>query len=108
MNIQVKEGYISLDIKNQPLDCVLNQVGRQTGIHIRIWEESRKSVTLSLTHVPLADFFTRLGADNALVYQYVPGTNEFKLIAADIVNSHISTLGSKSETKSTLGFPTQS
>jgi subtilisin family serine protease len=106
MNIQVKEGYISLDLRNQPLDCVLNQVGRQTGIHIRIWEESRKPVTLSMTHVSLADFFTRLGADNALVYQYVPGTNEFKLIAADIVNSHASTRGTKPETKSTIGSQT--
>jgi subtilisin family serine protease len=103
MNIQVKEGCISLDIKNQPLDCVLNQVGRQTGIHIRIWEESRKPVSLRLTHVPLADFFTRLGADNALVYQYDTKKNEFKLIAANIAKSHISAPVTKSETKSTLG-----
>ena len=65
-------------------------------------------MSLRLTHVPLADFFSELGADNALVYQYDPEKNEFKLIAANIARSRISKGGSKSQAGSHTGSHTRS
>ncbi len=84
LDIQVKDQYLSLNVKNVPLDCLLHQVGEQAAIQVQLWNPLPVTVTLRLDHVPLKDFFRRMGTDHALVYRKVPGTKRFQIIAASL------------------------
>lgn len=87
LNIKVKDHLISMDIKEQPLNCVIGQLSRQTGIRIKLWHDINKPLTLNLNHIPIEDFFHKLGAGNALVYTWLPEKKEYRLIAANMAKS---------------------
>ncbi|WP_300461139.1 S8 family serine peptidase [Desulfobacula sp.] len=87
MNIQVKDHRISINIKEQPLNCVLDQLSRQTGIRIKLWQDIKKPLTLNLTQLPMTDFFHTLGEGNALVYTYLPEKKEYRLIGVNMAAS---------------------
>ncbi len=90
LNIKVEQGnYISLNVSNQPLACILRQIGKKTGIKIKLWQNTRKKVTLHLSHVPLKTVFRKLGMGCALVYNYFPEKNEYRIIAANMADSKI-------------------
>jgi len=88
LNIQVKDHLISIHVKKQPLKCVMDQVSLQTGIRIKLWQDIKKPITLKLTDITLEEFFQKLGAGNALVYTYLPEKKEYRIIAANMVDSN--------------------
>lgn len=77
---------ISIHVKDAPIHCILDQVSRQAGISIHLWQDSPRRITLSLTRVPLDDFFKKMGMGNALVYTRVPGTSEYRVVAVDLAD----------------------
>jgi hypothetical protein len=88
LDITADNRMISIHVKDAPLSCVLDQVSRQAGVSIHLWQDSPRKITLSLTRVFLEDFFNKLGMGNALVYTRVPGTNEYRVVAVDLAEPH--------------------
>jgi subtilisin family serine protease len=86
LDITADNRMISIHVKDAPIHCILNQVSRQAGIAIHLWQDSPRRITLSLTRVPLDDFFKKLGMGNVLVYTRVPGTSEYRVVAVDLAD----------------------
>jgi len=104
LDIQVKDELVSINVKNQPLRCILDQLSRKTGIDMKLWQDNKKRLTLNLRQLSLEDFFHRIGAGNALVYTYLPEQNKYCIIAANIVQSRIPS-PEKSNNKQTPTLP---
>jgi subtilisin family serine protease len=86
LDITADNRMISIHVKDAPIHCILDQVSRQAGIAIHLWQDSPQRITLSLTRVPLDDFFKKLDMGNALVYTRVPGTSEYRVVAVDLAD----------------------
>ncbi len=84
LDITTDNGRISIHVKEAPIDCVLDQIIRRTGISVKLWQNAPTEITLSLANASVDDFFTKLGMGNALVYTHVPQTDEYRLIAVDL------------------------
>ncbi len=92
LNVQVENNFISIHVTEQPLTCILDEISKQTGIPVKIWQDIKKNITLDLTRVPLVQFFQTLGAGNALVYDFFPDKQEYRLIGANVVESNLPNL----------------
>lgn len=92
LNIKVENNLISIHVKEQPLSCVLEQVALLTNVSIKAWRDIDEPVTLDLNRVSLTRFFQEIGDGNALVYEFFPEKNQYRLIRAEVVKSSLSKL----------------
>jgi subtilisin family serine protease len=87
LNIQVKGDLVSIHVKEQPLKCIIDQLGQLMGVDIKLWQNIQKPMTLNLTNLSLETIFHKLGTNNALVYAYLPEKKEYRIIAVNLVKS---------------------
>jgi len=99
LNIQVKDHLVSINVKEKPLKCILDQISQKTGIDIKLWQDIEKPMTMMYAQVTLEDFFSRIGAANALVYTYLPEQKTYRMIAVNMAQSHAAVLKKATDTK---------
>lgn len=80
--VRVQGGRISLDVRNAPIADVLGRIARQTGMEIIPGEGVSGEITLRLTDATIEEALAHLCRSRALVYEYLPDINAYRIVRA--------------------------
>ena len=87
--IQVKDGLISLDIRDADLVDVLKEIAGKTGTSLSVGEGIQGKVTVKMTGVSLEEALTRLCENRAFVFEYLPHEKAYKITRAAALSSTV-------------------
>jgi subtilisin family serine protease len=80
--IRVQGNLISIDVRNTPIGDVLNQIARKAGMDIVPGQGVSGEITLQLTGVTIEEALAHLCRSRALVYEYLPDLNAYRIVRA--------------------------
>jgi HEAT repeats len=73
VQVDVREGLVSVEVRERPLREVLEELNRKLGVRYRLYVDGEDRVTISFSDLPIEEAFLRLfGLDAALVFIYPP------------------------------------
>jgi hypothetical protein len=85
--IQYAKGRLSMQVRNVPVNRVLDQISECTGIKIRYSASATLPVTLSFENLPLDEAIKRLVSNDAMLYVTGPQPHEFSLTEVTVTDT---------------------
>ncbi|MEA3415461.1 MAG: S8 family serine peptidase [Thermodesulfobacteriota bacterium] len=81
LGIKVIEGLVSIDVRDGEICCVLQEIARKAKIGLDISDDINGKVTIKANAVPLKDVLKRLCENRAVVFEYQPEKQAYRIIS---------------------------
>ena len=81
MGIEVKDGLVSMDIKNAEISDVLHEIAQKSDIDLVIGDGVEGKITIKMTGATIEDALRRLCENRAIVFEFVPESNSYRIIS---------------------------
>ena len=79
--IQVKEGLISIDVKDAEIADVLHEIARKLNIHLMIGDGVTGKTSIKMKGATIEEALRQLCENRAIVFEFVPETQTYRIIS---------------------------
>ncbi|MCK4390069.1 MAG: S8 family serine peptidase [Desulfobacterales bacterium] len=81
LGIEVKDGLVSMDIKNAEISDVLHEIAQKSDIDLVIGDGVEGKITIKMTGATIEDALRRFCKNRAIVFEFVPESNSYRIIS---------------------------
>jgi len=79
--IQVKDGLISIDVKDAEIADVLHEIARKLNIHLMIGDGVTGKTSIKMKGATIEEALRQLCENRAIVFEFVPETQTYRIIS---------------------------
>ncbi len=81
LGIEVKDGLVSIDIKNAEISYVLQEIAQKSDIDLVIGDAVEGKITIKMIGATIEDALRRLCENRAIVFEFVPESNSYRIVS---------------------------